>query len=129
MVAGGAAACTGCLAHLGGVRERSEHWRSLPLSIPGHLPAQKGPGLAHGKRQRDVPCAACAGDIQVPLPGRGDGSAELWGGKPSCSWCLPPGPGLGESPGQPLLGRRRGCAAELQPWLVARGPALEAQVN
>lgn len=36
-------------AHLGGVRERSEHLRSLPLSTPNHLPAQKGPGLACGK--------------------------------------------------------------------------------
>lgn len=58
MVTGGAAAaCTGCLAHLGGVRERSEHQRSLSLSIPGHLPAQKGPGLAHGKVAEG--CAMC----------------------------------------------------------------------
>lgn len=34
-----------------------------------------------------------------------------------------------KSPGQPLLGRRRGGAAELQPWPVAQGPALEAWVN
>lgn len=99
--------------HVNGVQEWSKHQRLLPLPTPSHLPARKGLCLAHGTMAEGHAMSCLCRQRPGPSPGRR--RRVLAGGKPPvmvsvCPW-------------------QWGRAAEPQPWPVAQGSALKAQVN
>jgi len=107
--------------HLGGAGERSKHRRSLPLSTPTICLHQRDQVWPMGRWQRDVPCPACAGSLQVPLQGGGDGPAELRGESPAVAGVCLPAPGTAGSR------RAQGSPCSVGEGMSSKATALAAR--